>query len=74
MSMLDNKELKIGRHRTVAVTHTNSVCLSKDQLAKLLDLPAGATISVDVPGGGDWSNTTLEVGEFGVTLNIEWED
>lgn len=37
------------------------------------NLPADATLSVQVPGGGDWSNCNLEIGEDVDRLNVSYE-
>lgn len=36
-----------------------------------LGLPENAKLKVRVPGGGDWSNTDLEIGSDG-PLTVEW--
>lgn len=36
-------------------------------------IPIDATLSVHVPGGGDWSNTDLELDERDRPLEIRWE-
>lgn len=35
------------------------------------DIPIDATISVAIPGGGDWSNTDLEIGNEH-QLHVAW--
>ena len=45
-------------------------------LVQLLDLPVKATniqIWVDVPGGGDWSNTALSL-DKGCPLQVSYEE
>jgi hypothetical protein len=51
---------------TVRTETTRRVELGFTQIRLMLEahgitLPAGARITVQVPGGGDWSNTELEV-------------
>lgn len=36
-------------------------------------IPESATVSVRVPGGGDYSNTDLELDEGEIGLDIRWE-
>lgn len=49
-------------------------------LAKLVraqvGVPAGASVRlyVDVPGGGDWSNTDLDVEDHPVKFTVEWTE
>jgi hypothetical protein len=50
------------------VTTRHVVELGKDDVARALrslgiKVPKDASIHVNVPGGGDWSNTELEIGQ-----------
>lgn len=53
-------------------THRHEAHLNGKQLRSILGLPCNARISVAVPGGGDWSHTTLDLDD-GHTLDIYWE-
>jgi len=55
-------------------TDTTTVTLefNREDLLKALQLPPEAIISVQIPGGGDWSNTELFIGED-VMLDAKWE-
>lgn len=53
-----------------ALIHAINQCLIQEGREPL---PVGATVSVRVPGGGDWSNTDLELDERDRPLEIRWE-
>lgn len=53
-----------------ALIHAINQCLIQEGREPL---PIGATVSVRVPGGGDWSNTDLELDERDRPLEIRWE-
>ena len=60
---------------TKVVTTTNKQLDTVDIL-QLLGLPEGARnikVWVDVPGGGDWSNTSLDV-DSGCPLHVSYEE
>ena len=63
---------------TTKTKKTYSVNIERATLIEALqalgiDIPSTAQFSVWVPGGGDWSNTTLVIGEDGdVPLNARW--
>jgi hypothetical protein len=42
--------------------------LTAAQIRKAFNIPDNASITVHVPGGGDWSSTDLEVEK----LDVEW--
>ena len=50
----------ITRTVTEKTTTTEKV-FSADDVRKALGLPEGASLFVRVPGGGDWSNTELDL-------------
>lgn len=39
-----------------------------------ISVPDNARITMQVPGGGDWSNTAIELGDDVATLDINWEE
>lgn len=43
------------------VRTTKNYVITDDDIRKALKLPADCKIFVRVPGGGDWSNTDLEI-------------
>ena len=47
--------------------------LDGDTLKRLLGLPQHAEVTVTVPGGGDWSNTTLTIGPD-ATVDVVWTE
>lgn len=54
-------------HRIVQTTVRHRIALTDGDIRELLakqgfDIPSSATITVYVPGGGDWSNTELDIG------------
>jgi hypothetical protein len=51
---------KIVRTNT-QTTKTTTITYSAQALCQLLGLPANTEIFVKVPGGGDWSNTDLDI-------------
>ena len=59
---------------TTRTTKTNTrVEISFSRLRELLGLPENVTIFVRVPGGGDWSNTDLEIDDRDRPLVAEFE-
>jgi len=42
---------------------TNSYTITDEDIRRAFHLPADAKIFVRVPGGGDWSNTDLEISD-----------
>jgi hypothetical protein len=47
------------------------------ELLNMLSIPANATniqITVQVPGGGDWSNTSLDLLEEYITVRYQLQD
>jgi hypothetical protein len=64
---------KVTRHETVRVTGVIPNNILQDAIDSLVpEAPphAIATITVRVPGGGDWSNTTLE--DPDIEFSVEW--
>lgn len=60
---------------TVTTIH-HKVTIDRQELLKLIaslgyDIPTNAVISVCVPGGGDWSNTSLDIDKDN-PIQIEW--
>ncbi len=55
--------------RIVTTETTTTTKYSADDLIEALGLPDGAEITVRVPGGGDWSNTDLNL-KFDATLDV----
>jgi hypothetical protein len=56
---------------TIKTTTTVTVmrgALTAAQIRKAFNIPDNASITVHVPGGGDWSSTDLEVEK----LDVEW--
>lgn len=47
--------------RSVTTRTTQNYVITAEEIRKALDLPKDAKIFVQVPGGGDWSNTDLEI-------------
>ena len=47
--------------RTVRTTTTTRWEFTADELKKRLRLPPDCRLFVQVPGGGDWSNTDLDI-------------
>lgn len=45
------------------VTATRTWKFTREELVKRLGLPEDASVFMRVPGGGDWSNTDLTVGD-----------
>lgn len=70
--------LSISVNRSTVVRQTHTVKIDKTKLIQLLqpaldfgDTPTDAiSITVRVPGGGDWSNTDLDIAEH--LIEIEW--
>lgn len=70
MKPVENKTPMIMRLPPSAIIWALNQQLEREQLP---DIPLNATISVRVPGGGDWSSTDLELDERDVMLDIRWE-
>lgn len=66
--------MKLARRHEVVVTTTTKTTakITRKDLIEAFDLPPDARITMHVPGGGDWSNTDLTVGEEGDVF-VEWE-
>lgn len=61
---------------TKTVRTVNRVELDAQDIVSMLragkyDIPDNATVTVLVPGGGDWSNMTLDIG-VDAPLAVEW--
>lgn len=69
--------VKISRQTEVTTLHRHAIKISGAQIIDLLrgggfDVPDNAAVTVAVPGGGDWSNTTLDL-NCDSTVQIAWE-
>lgn len=70
--------MKIGGKLTVTKTQRMSCEVTYDDILALVrsqvNIPAGAEVRiyVEVPGGGDWSHTDLDVAEHPVQVRAEW--
>ena len=59
--------------KTVTITRKyNSVTITREDLIKAFGLPDNASISVSVPGGGDWSNCELPIDRHTRALSATW--
>ena len=67
---------------TKSTTTRYEIILSFDELRQIINgdlarpmaqIPRNARIYMKIPGGADWSNTDLDMGE-GYPLIIEWEE
>lgn len=54
------RSYRTRRVRTIATTRYE---FNASDLRKALDLPNNTAFHVRVPGGGDWSNTNLDIAE-----------
>lgn len=58
---------KISKAITTTVTSRHRINLERDDIVRALhallsvNLPPDATIEFNVPGGGDWSNTSIDI-------------
>ena len=57
-----------AKTRTTAIKKRTDILLNREDITAYLktlgyDVPSDAEIVVPVPGGGDWSNTDLELSE-----------
>lgn len=76
-----NAERRIDVARVMKPNVTVNVVTSRDcsmeltgaQIKEALGIPADASVNVRVPGGGDWSNTNLDL-DGPHTLNISWTE
>lgn len=63
---------------TTTQKHVHVHCrLGVEDLMRLAGVPEGARnlrVFVPVPGGGDWSNTSLIVGEDTPGVTVEWDE
>lgn len=49
-------------NKTAKVITTTRCVLNAEDIIKKFNFPKDAEVFVSVPGGGDWSNTTLMIG------------
>jgi len=59
------------KKRVVTIRRTGEI--TAEVLRKTFGIPAGATISVTVPGGGDWSNCELDLDHHG-PISVSWSE
>lgn len=69
--MSDPRTVKIVTIDTV-VTSRHRAVITADEIRTAFDLAPNAKICVDIPGGGDWSNTELCIDEI-EGLVITWQ-
>ena len=70
-----SKQRKTTRVTTTEEHHLEvDKCLLFDALNELgYDIPLSANAWMDVPGGGDWSNCRLTIGDEG-NLHVTWSE
>lgn len=73
---IGEENMDIKTRTTTKKSHT--VELDPEAIRGLLDIagyevPANASITISVPGGGDWSNTELDVTDTN-PIRIEWTE
>lgn len=65
---------KLLHSRRIVTTERSTITLDKDEILKMLfgdaEPPKNAHAHVTVPGGGDWSNCTLDLAE--VPVHVSW--
>lgn len=59
MNVLETKTTRVETRKRIELTDLDLRSLIKTATGN--DLPARAEIFIEVPGGGDWSNTSLGV-------------
>lgn len=65
--------------KTITTRTVNQVKIGRAELlcalahAGYTDIPADARVEFDVPGGGDWSNTSIDIDDQN-PLVITWEE
>jgi len=57
----------------VQTTRRVGAKITAAMIRKAFGLPDGATVSVRVPGGGDWSNQVLDI-DRDTTIAVSWEE
>ena len=63
-------EAKVDCEKTTHAVYRTE--LDGNQLRKLLGIPANARVYVQIPGGGDYSNTDMDI-DSGFKLKLVWE-
>lgn len=63
-------KVKIREEKTT--THLTGIITLED-LRKAFKLPKDALVTVQVPGGGDWSNMQIEMGAEFPGLEVAWK-
>jgi len=71
-------ELDTVAVRTTRAVITKTVTLDDKAIRRLVSaivsgIPDNARVSINLPGGGDWSNCTLDV-EAAHPITIEWTE
>lgn len=68
------RRAKTKVRRTIKTTVVTTQTFTATEIRAALGLPRNAVLSVHVPGGGDWSNDDLELGDVrGVVLDVKIE-
>lgn len=69
MSKTEQSEIKTSLTTTTETTRVSTILLTGKQIADMVcevngvRLSGRISVTFDVPGGADWSNTTLEIDE-----------
>lgn len=69
------RKTRIETRNEIKITGAGLITLLNQELAaqgKGRPIPANATVVVGVPGGGDWSNTSLDIDER-TPICIAWK-
>ena len=65
---------KLIHSRRIVTTERSTVTLDKDEILRMLfgdaEPPKNATVTITVPGGGDWSNCALDLAD--VPVHVSW--
>lgn len=71
--------MKKLQHKIISTVERHKITLSGKDIRELIkaqtsafNIPTDADICVYIPGGGDWSNTTLDIDEDHPIV-IEWK-
>lgn len=70
IAVVEVRTVRTRIDREVRLNHRNIRELLEQQG---LDIPTNARITIDVPGGGDWSNTSLDVDDANPVV-ITWSE
>lgn len=61
----------VSNYKRTTVTRVEGIILLAE-LKDALALPESAELFITVPGGGDWSNARMSIGEH-IELQVVWE-